>query len=98
MLGETLPPNNLTHLRSVESAFDLEWICVERDSELSGATLESARIRTRTGASVVALLRGDELLASPDPDLPLAPGDLMAAIGTQEARLKIHALAVHGLS
>ena len=98
MLGETLPPNNLTHLRSVESAFDLEWICVERDSELSGATLESARIRTRTGASVVALLRGEELLASPDPDLPLAPGDLMAAIGTQEARLKIHALAVHGLS
>ena len=95
ILGDIFKPTALSQLRGAESAFDLEWICVERGSELSGATLESARIRARTGASVVALLRGDELLANPAPDLPLEAGDLMATIGTQIARDKIHALACH---
>jgi TrkA domain protein len=43
-----------------------------------------ARIRTRCGASIVAIMREGEVVPSPGPDLILHTGDLLIAVGTQE--------------
>lgn len=48
----------------------------------AGHTLGDTRARTLTGASVVALVRGDTIIASPQPDTTLKAGDVLVVIGT----------------
>jgi TrkA domain protein len=54
-------------------------------SRYVGRTLGDTRARTRTGASIVALVRGTEVIASPTPAEPLLAGDVLVVIGTAEA-------------
>ncbi|GAA1436453.1 cation:proton antiporter regulatory subunit [Microlunatus lacustris] len=57
---------------------------VRAGSPFAGRPLGATRARTRTGASVVAIVRGDEVLASPSPDQVLAAGDVLVVIGTHD--------------
>jgi TrkA domain protein len=56
---------------------------VEPGSHFDGRTLGETRARTMTGASIVALVRGDEVVASPGPGQQLLGGDVLVAIGTE---------------
>nr|WP_231754400.1 TrkA C-terminal domain-containing protein [Halapricum sp. CBA1109] len=62
----------------------LEWYNVDADTDLVGRTLADARVRERTGVSVVAIQRDDELLPSPGPDSTIEAGDTLVVIGSQE--------------
>ena len=57
---------------------------VPTGSRYLGRPLGDTRARTRTGASVVAIVRGDGVLASPGPDEPLRAGDVLIVIGTAD--------------
>lgn len=57
---------------------------VRAASPFAGEPLGATRARTRTGASIVAIVRGDEVLASPAPDQVLATGDVLVVIGTHD--------------
>lgn len=61
-----------------------ERIELESDSAWNGRVLGEARIRTETGASVVAVLRRNDAIPSPTPDFRLATGDALIVIGTRE--------------
>ncbi|HPZ95803.1 MAG TPA: TrkA C-terminal domain-containing protein, partial [Mycobacterium sp.] len=50
----------------------------------AGRPLGDTRARTRTGASVVALVRGDKVVASPGPDEVLRAADVLVVIGTAD--------------
>ncbi len=54
------------------------------DSPFIDRPLGDTRARTRTGASIVAIVRDDEVLASPDPAELLRRGDVLVVIGTEE--------------
>jgi TrkA domain protein len=45
----------------------------------------AARVRTRTGASIVAVVREGRVHASPGPEFPLAGGDVVVLVGSPEA-------------
>ncbi|HLM28288.1 MAG TPA: cation:proton antiporter regulatory subunit [Acidimicrobiales bacterium] len=62
----------------------IDWIPVRTGSEQVGATIGGGRLRTRTGASVVALVRGNDTLPAPGPDETLESGDVVVAVGTPE--------------
>ncbi|MFR9803614.1 cation:proton antiporter regulatory subunit [Pseudonocardia sp. RS010] len=47
-------------------------------------TLGATRARTLTGASIVAIVRGPEVVASPGPEHVLRAGDVLVVIGTHE--------------
>jgi TrkA domain protein len=49
-----------------------------------GRTLGDTAMRTRTGVSVVAVMRAGQVLPSPGPDFTLTAGDLLVAVGTSE--------------
>jgi TrkA domain protein len=49
-----------------------------------GRTLGDTALRTRTGASVVAVMRAGQVHASPTPDFTLTAGDLVVTVGTSE--------------
>ncbi|MEU4323821.1 cation:proton antiporter regulatory subunit [Nonomuraea dietziae] len=53
-------------------------------SPYDGRTLGDARIRTRTGASVVAVVRGPQVNASPTPDFRFSAGDVVVVVGDDE--------------
>lgn len=58
---------------------------IAHGSRYDGLTLGATRARTRTGASVVALIHAGEAIASPGPDTTLQGGDVLVVVGTAEA-------------
>jgi CPA2 family monovalent cation:H+ antiporter-2 len=74
---------------------ELSWVTVAPDSPLSGKTLVEADVRARTGASVVAVRRDEELLPNPSPELRLRAGDELALIGVRSQVSVAEALATN---
>ena len=52
-------------------------------SRFDGAPLGDTRARTLTGASVVAIVRGENVIASPVPAEVLRGGDALVVVGTE---------------
>lgn len=59
-------------------------LAVPAESVYSGRTLGETRARTLTGASIVAVVRGPEVVASPTPERLLHAGDILVVVGTDE--------------
>ncbi|MUL44265.1 cation:proton antiporter regulatory subunit [Streptomonospora sp. PA3] len=57
---------------------------IGEDSPYRDRTLGDTRARTRTGASIVAIVRGDTVIASPTPAQRLQAGDVLVVVGTDE--------------
>lgn len=74
----------LDQLRAAQRGLSLSWFALRPDSPLTNRTIGQSQIRTRTGASVVAVLRGDHLTTNPTPDFWLAPGDRIAVLAERE--------------
>ncbi len=53
-------------------------------SRYDGRLLGDTQARTRTGASIVAIVRGEHVLASPGPAEPLRGNDVLVVIGTDD--------------
>ncbi|RBO96429.1 cation:proton antiporter regulatory subunit [Nocardia puris] len=54
------------------------------DSPYAGRTLGETAMRTRTKASIVAVMRAGQLHASPGPDFTFAADDLLVVVGTPD--------------
>jgi TrkA domain protein len=65
-------------------------------SPYDARTLGDTRARTRTGASVVAVVRAGDVIASPRPDFRFAGGDVVVVIGTSEGTAGVADLLANG--
>ena len=72
-----------------------EGLPIAAGSPFVDGTLGDTAIRTRTGASVVAVLRGDQVFASPTPDFRLQPGDRLIVVGTKDGIHAAHTLPAY---
>ncbi len=79
--------NNVATMQNVEE------VLVREDSDLAGSSLAAADLRTRTSATVMALVRGGEEFYSPGPDMEIKAGDLLLIVGTTTAKEKLKGLA-----
>lgn len=61
-----------------------DWLDVPPDSPAAGRSIAEQRIRTRTGASVVAVLRRPDAVPAPDPSFVIEAGDTLVVAGTPE--------------
>lgn len=59
-------------------------LVVATGSPFDGRTLGDTALRSRTGVSVVAVMRAGQVHPSPTPDFTLTAGDLLVAVGTSE--------------
>jgi monovalent cation:H+ antiporter-2, CPA2 family len=73
-------------------ALEVSWYALETPCMLIGQSLSASAIRQRTGVSVVAVLRGEALVANPEPDMLLQAGDQVGVLGTREQRVAFEAL------
>jgi TrkA domain protein len=62
----------------------IDWLNVDADTPFVGRTIGDTRMRTRTGVSVVALLRRDQTHPSPGPEFEIEPNDIVVVVGTSE--------------
>jgi K+/H+ antiporter YhaU regulatory subunit KhtT len=76
----------LNSLRRAGRGLKIEWYQVDPDSIHIGYTIGSLGIRQQTGASIVAILRGEDVLVNPEASTVLQKGDRLAVIGTEEQR------------
>lgn len=62
----------------------MDWIQVPEGSATAGTTIGDGGFRTRTGSSVVAIVRGEDTVAAPGPDTVLHTRDVVVAVGTAD--------------
>ena len=70
----------------------IEWFALTASSRALGTTIRDGEYRTRTGASIVAVIRGADSVPAPDPDFVFVAGDVAVAVGTLEGLAKLRTL------
>lgn len=68
---------------------DAGQVSVRADSPFVNRPLGDTAARTRTGASIVAIVRTDDVLPSPGPAEVLRAGDVLVVMGTAEGINKV---------
>jgi TrkA domain protein len=72
----------------VSSAADvvtvLDWVRISSDSAADGAAIGDLRLRSRTGATILAVMRDDNVHADPRPEFLLQEGDVVVISGSTE--------------
>jgi TrkA domain protein len=83
VLGAPQVAAAVTAMQRIEG-LAIDWLTVTDGSPAAGATIGAGEYRSRTGASVVAVLRLNETYPAPGPDFALVAGDVVVAVGTPE--------------
>ena len=76
--------NRHADLSVMLSRAELERIRIEKTSPAAGMLLNETQLRTRSGASAVAIERSDQSIVNPGPEEELLPGDIVLLIGTSK--------------
>lgn len=82
LLGGSRITEQLAALQQRVEGLAIDWLPVREGSPYSGRTIGEAMVRTRTGVSIVAVLRGDQAVPAPGPDFGLQAGDYLVVVGT----------------
>lgn len=81
LLGGSRVEEQLDHLQQVEG-LAIDWLTLAEGTPYANGTIGDTQARTRTGVSVVAVLRGDQAFAAPEPGFRFQPGDTLLVVGT----------------
>ncbi len=84
LLGGTQIVERVANLQYAVEGLAIDWLSLPARSSTVGKTLGSTELRTRTGVSVVAVLRGETTYPSPEPDFEFAADDVAVVVGTPE--------------
>lgn len=71
---------------------ETEWFHLPENGPIIGEPIGEVRIRSKTGASVVAIVRGDEALPNPGPEVSFEAGDVVGVLGAPDQRAAFRAL------
>jgi CPA2 family monovalent cation:H+ antiporter-2 len=93
----------LRDLLDASELIDINWRKVPEDSPMVGKTLGEMALRTRTGATLVAIKRESRLIVNPGTDTVFQPKDRIGLLGNAEqletvGRLLVGASAAHEVS
>jgi monovalent cation:H+ antiporter-2, CPA2 family len=83
----------LAQLGRASREIETEWVRLPESDAVAGKTIGDLRIRSSTGASIVAVVRGEEVMPNPGPEIALRAGDLVGVLGTPDQRATFRALA-----
>lgn len=81
LLGGSRVAEELDRLQAVEG-LAIDWLPIPEGTPYAGRTLGDTEARSRTGVSVVAVIRGEQAVPAPGPDFGLRAGDTLLVVGT----------------
>ncbi|HEX2851417.1 MAG TPA: cation:proton antiporter regulatory subunit [Acidimicrobiales bacterium] len=97
-LGEILGASHVSEtVAAVQQRLEglaIDWVTIPATSPAIGSTIGEGAFRTRTGASVVAVVRGATTIPAPGPDHRFEAGDVAVAVGTPDGLAQLRALLV----
>lgn len=82
MLGVFSVVEGLARAQQTIEGLAIDWLKIPEGSRYASHSIGDARIRTKTGVSVVAVLRDDRPVPSPAPDFVLEVHDTLVVVGT----------------
>ncbi|HEX5870685.1 MAG TPA: cation:proton antiporter regulatory subunit [Longimicrobium sp.] len=84
MGGAYFQPAVAESMEMVLGQLSVDWLPLQAGSPLADQTLADTRMRERTGASIIAIIRGGEARPNPQPDEALRAGDTLMVIGSRD--------------
>ncbi|TCB93476.1 potassium transporter TrkA [Micromonospora zingiberis] len=84
ILGASLILGQLSGLREQAAGLLTEQIAIPASSTYVNRPMGDAKVRSRTSASIVAVLRAGEVIVSPPPTFRFAAGDVVVVVGNRQ--------------
>lgn len=72
----------------------IEWIHLPEASEFLNQSIGQMALRTRTGATIVAIFRAEQAIPAPEPSFVVQAADTLVVVGTPEGLQQTYALLV----
>jgi TrkA domain protein len=92
LLGASRVTQAVDAIRQSVEGLALDWVPIADSWWASGHTIAESQMRRRTGVSIVAIIRGDETIPSPEPRQELHAGDTVVIVGTPQGIKRATAL------
>ena len=83
LLGEAKLIDQLSKISDSVPGIFTEHLSLPADSKYIDAELGDTHARSKTGGSIVAIVRDKQVIASPKPNQDLISGDILVAVGTR---------------
>ena len=96
ILGAPRMVESYADLTKERPGLDAGQVGIGAHSPYAGRPLGDAKARTRTGASIVAIVRDDQVIASPGPGEILSANDVLVVIGTADGIAAVRHLIDQG--
>jgi TrkA domain protein len=93
LLGAVHIAEALVALGRVEG-IAVDWFTIPASSSAIGTAIGEGQYRTRTGASIVAVVREGTTVPAPGPEFAFGAGDVAVAVGTPEGVAHLRELLV----
>lgn len=75
---------SLSHMAHQIEGLAIDWLHVDPNTPLVGKSIGEGRVRTRTGVSVVAVIRAGTPFPAPGPGFGIEADDHLVVVGTPE--------------
>jgi TrkA domain protein len=70
-------------VEEVEAVFDdllIEWVALQPDSPGAGRSIAELEIRSTTGVTIIAIIRGQQAITAPEPSQIMEAGDRLVVV------------------
>ena len=84
LLGGSQVTEMVSDVQQRVEGLAIDWLLVSPGMFADGHTIADTQLRRRTGVSIVAILRGEDTIASPEPSQELRAGDTAVVVGTPD--------------
>jgi len=76
-----LPAKFLTERYELMKAIETETYLIKENSKVNGHSIKELQLRAETGATIIAIQRGENIYHNPSPDFVFKSGDVLLLIG-----------------
>ena len=84
LAGAYFQPTLTRQIEAVVGGLLIDWVTVRPDSPGAGRSIADLQVRRQTRMTIVAILRGDEVVVVPEPTEVLHAGDRVVVVGRPE--------------
>jgi TrkA domain protein len=92
LLGADYQPVTDERMEMLLKNIRIEWVQVTASSELANKKIIDSRVRSKTGATIIAIQRGNEMIGSPDVNEVILPGDVLMIVGNRQQTRSLDSL------
>ena len=80
--GVSRTPSSLQKITEILKAGTVETFFVSSDSSIWGKSLKDLNLRKETGATIIAVVRGEKSFVSPPPEFVINEGDILVLVAS----------------